>query len=226
MLRILHEDEQILAVDKPPGRISVGPGTDESLQAEASRHAGQRLFVVHRLDRGTSGILLFAREIEAQRRLARLFETRQVHKIYLALVQGQVEPPSGEIDLPLRAFGSGRMGVDPLGKPSQTAYEVRQRLPTSDLLTLRPFTGRRHQVRVHCYAIGHPVIGDPRYGRPLPVGGAARLMLHALELSLPDASGAPLTLHAEPPDGFVSILREQGGSWPDPADAAAGPGDG
>jgi hypothetical protein len=78
---------------------------------------------------------------------------------------------------------------------------------------------------VHCYAIGHPVIGDPRYGRPLPVGGAARLMLHALELSLPDASGAPLTLHAEPPDGFVSILREQGGSWPDPADAAAGPGD-
>lgn len=211
VLRVVHEDERLLAVEKPSGRLSVGPAdaSGESVHTEASRYAGQDLFGVHRLDRGTSGLLLFARDVETQRRLSRHFETRQVEKTYLALVLGHVDPVRGEIALPIRAFGSGRMGTDERGKPSLTRYELNERLPTNDLLTVRPMSGRRHQVRVHLHAIGHPVLGDRDYGEPRPVGGAARLMLHALELTLPGPDGTPLSLRAEPPDDFLAVLRDQ-----------------
>ena len=213
VLRVVHEDGRLLAVEKPSGRLSVGSAgpNGESVQAEASRLVGQDLFVVHRLDRGTSGLLLFARDLDTQRRLSSLFETRQVEKTYLALVLGHVDPPSGEIALPIRAFGSGRMGTDERGKPSLTRYELHERLPADDLLTVHPMTGRRHQLRVHLYAISHPVLGDPDYGDPRPVGGAARLMLHALELRLPVADGPPLVLRAELPDDFHAILGARRG---------------
>lgn len=212
-LPIVHEDDRILAVAKPSGQVAVGrPGTgvhDSTTQADASRHAGRDLLIVHRLDRGTSGVLLFAKDAETHRRLSALFEGRAVEKVYLALVLGHVDPPSGEIDRPLRAFGSGRMGVDPRGKASITRYEAIEQLPADDLLEVRPLTGRRHQIRVHLYAIGHPVLGDARYGDPRPVGGASRLMLHAQQLTLPDADGTSITIRAEPPADFRDIVRDR-----------------
>jgi RluA family pseudouridine synthase len=204
-LQVLFEDERLIAVAKPAGQATapgggVAPG--ETLQAQVAEHIGSKAFIVHRLDRETSGVIVFAKTAEAHRELSRQFELRQVTKRYLALVAGHIEGRSGEIAKPLREFGSGRVGVDPNGRDAVTRWELRERLRDVDLLEVAPVTGRRHQIRVHCYAIGHPIMGDTRYGSPRPVGGAPRLMLHALELELADG----LVLRADLPSGFGEVI--------------------
>ena len=96
--------------------------------------------------------------------------------------------------------------MDPKGSEALTRYRRLERLQDADLLEVEPLTGRRHQIRVHCYAIGHPVLGDTRYGAVRPVGGAPRLMLHAAELTLPGADGEPLRIRADPPADFQLVL--------------------
>ena len=203
--RVLSEDEGLLVVDKPAGMATAaGSGVDDdaSLHAWVSRHVGGRTFIVHRLDRGTSGVIVFAKTAGEHRRLSRAFEAREVAKRYLAVVDGHVRPVRGEIAEPLRAFGSGRVGVDAKGSEALTRYRRLERLHGADLLELEPLTGRRHQIRVHCYAIGHPILGDTRYGSARPVGGAPRLMLHAAELVLPGG----LRLRADLPAEFADVL--------------------
>jgi RluA family pseudouridine synthase len=205
-LRIIHEDAGLVVVDKPAGQATApggGIGAGESLQEQVAEHLGTRAFLVHRLDRETSGLIVFAKTAESHRLLSQQFERREVSKRYLALVSGHVEGGIGSIDEPLREFGSGRVGVDPAGREAVTGWELRERLPDADLLEVRPLTGRRHQIRVHLYAIGHPVLGDTRYGDARPVGGAPRLMLHASELNFPDGP-AP---RAEPPLDFAEVLE-------------------
>jgi RluA family pseudouridine synthase len=205
-LTILHEDESIVAVSKPSGRATAPGGGiqgGESLQEEVAAHIGAKAFLVHRLDRGTSGVIVFAKDAETHRRLSMAFEGREVGKIYLALVQGHMDAMAGEISDPLRTFGSGRVGIAPSGQEAVTSYAVKERLPANDLLEVMPVTGRRHQIRVHLYAVGHPIVGDTRYGDDRPVGGAPRLMLHASELTLADG----LELRAEPPLDFVEFLE-------------------
>jgi len=207
-LLVVYEDERLIAVAKPAGQaMAAGGGVHvaDTLQAAVAGHIGSKAFIVHRLDRETSGIVVFAKTAEVHRELSRQFEERQVSKRYLALVLGHVADPNGEVNEPLREFGSGRVGVDPNGRDAVTRWELRERLADADLLEVWPLTGRRHQIRVHCYAIGHPILGDTRYGEPRPVGGAARLMLHAAELALSDG----LRLAAEPPAEFARIVAEQ-----------------
>jgi len=207
-LLVVYEDERLIAVAKPAGQaMAAGGGVHvaDTLQAAVAGHIGSKAFIVHRLDRETSGIVVFAKTAEVHRELSRQFEERQVSKPYLALVLGHVADPNGEVNEPLREFGSGRVGVDPNGRDAVTRWELRERLADADLLEVWPLTGRRHQIRVHCYAIGHPILGDTRYGEPRPVGGAARLMLHAAELALSDG----LRLAAEPPAEFARIVAEQ-----------------
>jgi tRNA pseudouridine32 synthase/23S rRNA pseudouridine746 synthase len=208
-LEVVHEDDRLIAVSKRAGDVvAAGGGIDPAttLLAQVERQIGAKAFLVHRLDRGTSGVIVFARDAETHSRLSQQFESRQVEKSYLALVLGHVRDPSGEIDRALRAFGSGRVAVDRRGKPAITRYGLSERLAAADLLEVHPLTGRRHQVRVHLYAIGHPVIGDTRYGHERPVGGAARLMLHARELVLPGPDGTTIVLRAEPPQDFIEIV--------------------
>lgn len=202
-MTVIYEDDRLLAVDKPSGLLVI-PGRgrpDETLRDQAARRLGGPVWVVHRLDREASGVVVFAKTAFEHRRLCGLFEGRMIEKLYLALVQGRVER-DGQVDRPLRAFGSGRMGVAEGGLPTLTRYRVLERLSGATLLEVRPVTGRRHQIRVHLHSIGHPILGDPRYGRPLPVAGASRLMLHALELALPAPEGRRLVLRAEPPPDF------------------------
>jgi RluA family pseudouridine synthase len=209
--RVLYEDAELIAVDKPAGMATAAGGgiTEEaSLHAWVTRHAGARTFIVHRLDRGTSGVIVFARTADAHRRLSQAFESREVGKRYLAIVEGHVRSANGEIAEPLRTFGSGRVGIDPQGLAAVTRYRRLERLKDADLIEVEPLTGRRHQIRVHCYAIGHPVLGDTRYGAIRPVGGAPRLMLHAAELALPE--GLRLTV-APPPDFDVLLGRMRQG---------------
>jgi tRNA pseudouridine32 synthase/23S rRNA pseudouridine746 synthase len=172
-----------------------------------AEYIGGKAYLVHRLDRETSGVMVFARTADSHRRLSQQFESRAVTKRYVALVSGQMDTWTGEIAEPLREFGSGRVGVDPNGKSAVTGWQVRERLSDNDLLDVSPITGRRHQIRVHLYSIGHPILGDSRYGDDRPIGGAPRLMLHASELTLPAQEGPPLVLRADPPAEFTAIVE-------------------
>jgi RluA family pseudouridine synthase len=189
---ILFEDDAILVVNKESG-ISAIPGRgdakNDSLLSVLECQSDRKLFVVHRIDRDTSGLIVFAKTTAAHRHLNIQFEKRLVKKTYLALVQG-VPTADQTIDAPIYEFGSGRMGIDTRGKKSITEFTVLNRFTTSALLQVKPITGRRHQIRVHLYSIGHPILGDKTYGSPRPVGGVERLMLHAhtIELIHPDKS--------------------------------------
>ncbi len=185
--RIVHADPAWVVADKPAGLLAV-PG-----RGEAGRdHLAQRVqalyadaLVVHRLDMSTSGLMLFARGAAVQRLLSMAFAARQVHKRYVAVVEGEVAADQGAIDAPLGADWPQRprQRVDPVhGKPALTHWQVLERGPGWTRLTLEPVTGRSHQLRVHLQSIGHPIRGDALYS-PDPAR-APRLLLHACRLAL------------------------------------------
>ena len=212
---ILFEDQGILAVSKTAGDLVIPGrgGSDESLVDRLSRERKEKLFIVHRLDREASGVVLFARDRESHRYLSGLFAGRRVHKAYWAVVQGEMAG-DGVITSPIHAFGSGRMGVDGRGKPSETRYRVRKRLPGAAWVEAEPLTGRRHQIRVHLYSLGHPLLGETRYGRGFPVGGVSRLMLHALKLVFPWNGKEAFEVFCPPGRDFMDILENLGSLSP------------
>jgi tRNA pseudouridine32 synthase/23S rRNA pseudouridine746 synthase len=184
---VLHDDDACIVVDKPRGLLSV-PGRGAHLQ-DCMATRVQALFadalVVHRLDMATSGLMLFARGIEAQRRLSRAFAQREVHKRYVAVVHGALDAEQGEIDLPLIADWPNRprQKVDHAhGKPSLTRWRVIDADTDRTRVELEPVTGRAHQLRVHLLAIGHPILGDALYAPPEVLARADRLLLHAAQL--------------------------------------------
>ena len=218
-LSLLWSDEDLLVLDKPSGLLAV-PGKGPDKQDCLSRRVIDlypEARVVHRLDQGTSGLLLMARHAAAQKQLGHAFEQRRVDKLYLARVHGllPVSPEWQTIDLPILLDWPRRPLhiVDASGRASQTLWRCLQADPASEssLLVLRPLTGRTHQLRVHLQAIGHPIWGDRLYA-PAPVQARAdRLLLHAWRLTLPHPSlGTPLHLEAPPPEalapGTVSVV--------------------
>lgn len=204
---ILYESDDYLAADKPEGVVSVPQADSGGLPALLRAHYPGRLLPVHRLDRGASGVITFAKNAAAHRHLNGEFDRRAVRKTYLALVDGVPAANRGQINAPLREFGSGRMGVDPKrGKPASTDWKVAERFPGATLLRVHPTTGRRHQIRVHLYHIGHPILGDLRYGDRARQEGFPRLMLHALALEFALPSGGLVTVEAPPPPSFEDVL--------------------
>ena len=160
-----------------------------------------RLFPVHRLDKDVSGVILFAKTAEAHRYLNGEFEKRRVRKTYLAVCHGVIEKNRGVINAPIREFGSGRMGVDrERGKPAATEFRVVDRRGRFSVVHAYPLTGRRHQIRVHLYSIGHPVVGDRKYGDPGLQKAFPRLILHALSIEFTPPSGGRLTIESPPPN--------------------------
>jgi tRNA pseudouridine32 synthase/23S rRNA pseudouridine746 synthase len=204
---VLFENDDYLAADKPAGMVSVAEAGRGGLPEFLKDHYAGRLLPVHRLDRGASGVIVFAKTPEAHRHLNGAFDRREVRKTYLALVDGVPAVNRGQINAPIREFGSGRMGVDPKrGKPSSTAWKVAERLVGATLLRVQPATGRRHQIRVHLYHIGHPILGDLRYGDRARQERVPRLMLHALSLEFALPSGESVTIEAPPPPSFEEVL--------------------
>lgn len=205
--QIIYEDSDLIVVNKPAGQLVIpgrGEAKEKPLVDQVASHIRKKAYVVHRIDRETSGLVVFAKNPKTHRELCTLWEGREVHKTYLAWVLGRVDKKEGLLDYPLKTFGSGRMGVDPKGKPSQTRFRLLKTSETASYLEVEPLTGRRHQIRVHLYHAGHPVLGDPLYGQDRPVGGAPRLMLHAHRLQfLHDAKKLDLTCDL-PPD-FVDF---------------------
>ena len=203
---IVHQDTAFLAVDKPAGLLSV-PG---KLSADSAllrvREAFGDALLVHRLDLATSGVMLFPLHKRARRHIARQFERRYVKKTYQAIVAGEVSG-RGRIDLPLRCDWPNRplqMVDHAEGKTAITEWEAVETLQFGGMaatrLTLRPLTGRSHQLRVHCRELGHPILGDRLYAPDAAFGAAPRLLLHAqsLELRHPDG-GAPTVVQSPVP---------------------------
>lgn len=186
-VRYIHADGGLIVIDKPAGLLSVpGRGADKADCAIARVQADYPdALTVHRLDMGTSGLLLMARGKEMQRLLSALFERGEVDKTYLADVWGAPSPAAGEIDLPLITDWPRRPRqiVDPvLGKPSLTLYETLSSAGGISSLKLTPLTGRSHQLRVHLAAIGHPILGDELYASGEAQTARPRLALHAWQL--------------------------------------------
>jgi 23S rRNA pseudouridine1911/1915/1917 synthase len=226
-VEVIARGEGWLAVDKPPN-VPVHPVNrvlENSLIRILRRQEGDPdLRLVHRLDSETTGVLLVARDVPTSRHLSMAFMNGEVQKEYLALVEGEVEGDAGRIDL---AIGDARDSRVFLrleaghGKPALTVWRIETRLDGRTLLRLFPSTGRRHQLRVHLEAIGHPILGDILYGRPdedylrLVRGegdvrdchGPGRQMLHCARLCFPDPAGhGQVSVEAPLPDDFVAEL--------------------
>ncbi|EDQ06680.1 Ribosomal large subunit pseudouridine synthase A [Sulfitobacter indolifex] len=196
-LVILHEDAEVLLVDKPAGLLSV-PGKGEHL-ADCLIARVQAVFpealLVHRLDRDTSGVMIFAMTAHAQRHLGLQFEKRMTRKTYVARVWGVPEEKSGSIDLPLIVDWPNRplqMVCHETGKPAQTDWKVIKTDGETSRVRLFPKTGRSHQLRVHMLALGHPILGDPFYATG-PARDYPRLMLHSEELRFNHPQGGAST---------------------------------
>lgn len=208
-LHVLFADSALVVVNKPSGLLAVpGRGEDKQdcLSARVQAEFADAL-VVHRLDMSTSGLMIFARGIEAQRRLNAAFAAREVHKRYVAIAYGHITGPPDEwqtIDLPIQVDWPNRplRVIDADGKPSVTRLRPLHYDATVNTtrVELEPVTGRSHQLRVHLQAIGHPLLGDSLYA-PLPVQqGAARLLLHATRLELRHPLNALLYAWDSPAD--------------------------
>lgn len=192
-LNVLHEDAQLIVVDKPSGLLSV-PGRGEHLAdclLSRVQAAFPQALLVHRLDRDTSGVMIFAQTPHAQRHLGMQFEKRQTRKTYVARLWGRLEPKTGTVDLPLIVDWPNRprqMVCHETGKQAVTDWRVAKFEGETTRVKLSPKTGRSHQLRVHMLALGHPILGDPFYAEG-PARDFPRLMLHSEELRLKHPEG-------------------------------------
>lgn len=192
-LVILHEDAEVLLVNKPAGLLSVpgkGPELADCLLARVQAAFPDAL-LVHRLDRDTSGVMIFALTPHAQRHLGLQFEKRMTQKTYVARIWGVPTQKTGTVDLPLIVDWPNRprqMVDHEKGKPAQTDWRVLKDEGDTARVRLHPRTGRSHQLRVHMLALGHPILGDPFYTTG-PARDFPRLMLHSLELRFKHPQG-------------------------------------
>ena len=208
-LPILWQDDDVVAVDKPENLAAIpeSAGDPGCLQMRLAAQLGTRLWVVHRLDKEVSGAILFAKNAAAHRCLNDQFAERETGKGYLALVHGVMDRDEGAVDKRVHQFGSGRMGVDPRGKPSLTHYRVVRRHSAHTLAQASPVTGRRHQIRVHFYSLGHPIVGDLRFGDVVKQRAFPRLMLHAASIEFRRPAGPAHRIDCPAPESFRALYR-------------------
>jgi RluA family pseudouridine synthase len=217
-LTILHEDRDIIVVNKAPGLLTIATDNDRTRTAyhlltdyvrKGTSRSRERIFIVHRLDRDTSGVLVFARTEEAKRKLQDNWES--VEKHYLAVVHGSMPRKEGVITSYLAENSALRVYSTPdpaKGLLSKTAYRVLRESSGFSVLDITLLTGRKNQIRVHLSEQGHPVVGDRKYG---PAGGPGRfLALHALSIAIHHPfTGDRVTFEAAPPPHLARWWRPQ-----------------
>jgi RluA family pseudouridine synthase len=227
-LRVLFNNDNMIAFDKPAGLLVIPDQHTEAsktLLGVAQAQTGLKLWVVHRIDRGTTGVTLFAKNAAAHAGISRQFQDAKVEKTYLALLNGSLESDEGKIDAPIMVDGR-EVSLDAEGKPSITEYKVVERFRDFTLVEAYPGTGRRHQIRLHFLSLGHPLAVDSEYsGRKELLlsefkkkykqgsGGEkpllARLSLHALRIKLSEpGTGTPVTVEAPVPHDLEVTLKQ------------------
>jgi RluA family pseudouridine synthase len=223
-LVLLHRDERVVAVAKPPGEPVIparGEAAEACVRHRLERQLGRRLWVVHRIDRDASGVVAFALSAAAHREASLVFEHRTTSKTYLAFVAGEPGAGEGSVDVPLHSARRGKarpaLPGEPGARRAHTGWRLRKRWRDGDavvsLVEVQPLTGRHHQIRVHLRSVGVPILFDPLYGRGLmPPGlqGAPcdRLALHAQRLELPSAGGEARLVLEAPLAEDLARLRE------------------
>lgn len=204
---ILYEDEALLFVDKPPHLIvQRAYDPEEPVLFEMLAELREPLFLMQRLDRGTSGVIFFSKRADVNAKLTRQFETRRIHKHYVALAEGFIGQRQ-TIDAPLTRVGPISFAVRPGGRRAVTHVTPIVATPAGSLLSVKLETGRTHQIRVHLSAIGHPLAGDWLYG----MRNAERPMLHAASLEMTHPlTGEQLRVSAPLPADFVAEAARRG----------------
>jgi len=229
-LEIIEETDDWIALNKPAGLLSIPDreGKEVSLKAILQDKFGE-IFTVHRLDRDTTGVIIFAKTAEAHRFLSQQFEERTVEKRYLGLVNGIPTDKEGRMESPIGEHPSkrGMMAVLKKGKPSMTDYEVKEEFGKYALVEFIIHTGRTHQIRVHAQELGHPIVCDELYGDGKPIFISSlkknfklsksefeerpilsRLGLHAALLSFTDEDGRKYSLEAELPKDMRALIQQ------------------
>jgi RluA family pseudouridine synthase len=216
---LLYEDGELIAVNKPAGvNTQRTPyqlkGTLEYWVGEHFRLQGspEPVRVIHRLDRGTSGVMLFPRQKHAAAWLSKRFHDGLVEKRYLALVSGRPLQAAWTVDGAIGKVGSARYGIMAEGRKAETGFRLLTASDTHSLVEARPLTGRTHQIRVHLEASGLPIVGDATYGgEPAP-----RMMLHCAELSFKNERGVEISIAAPLDAAFEDCIREKALPRPEP----------
>ncbi len=202
-LTVLYEDDDLIAVDKPGGMLA-HPTSHERTGTVVNALRGRGLheaFVLHRLDRATSGVLLAAKRVTRGSPWVRMFEARQVEKRYYAVLAGETAWSNRTVSLPIGRDGARRppWNVEPAGAAAETRLRVLARFAGATWIEAEPVTGRTNQIRIHCAAIGHPLLGDTAYGGP-PAG---RLFLHSRQLAFSRPDGTRVSIDAPLPPEFL-----------------------
>ena len=205
-LGLVHEDEHLLVVDKPAALLTIATAAERRrtvyrlLSDWVRARGGRRIFVVHRLDRETSGLLVFAKSFAVKRALQAQFEARTPERVYVARVEGVVREQEGTLTSYLVENRALRVRTARRGQEAITRYRVLERFRGATLLELALVTGRRGQIRAQLAALGHPIVGDRAYGsRSDPLG---RVCLHAARLGFVHPSGRRVVFESPPPAGF------------------------
>jgi 23S rRNA pseudouridine1911/1915/1917 synthase len=226
---IVFENNEMIVLNKPAGLLSVPDRTQSapSLKDLLIEKYGE-IFTVHRLDRETSGVIVFAKTAEVHQYLSVIFQERQVEKMYYGIVWGVPAAPSGLIELPILEHPgkNGTMVVHRKGKPASTGYEVMENFGRYALLKFNLFTGRTHQIRLHMKETGHPILCDPLYGdgKPFMVSSLkknykhaeweeekpilSRLALHSARLGFKDSQQEAFVLETEMPKDMRALLSQ------------------
>jgi 23S rRNA pseudouridine1911/1915/1917 synthase len=229
-LHVLLETEEFIALDKPAGLLSIPDreGKDPSLKSLLKERYGN-ILTVHRLDRETSGVIVFAKTEAAHKHLSKIFEDRTVEKLYSGIVLGTPPENKGNIELPIMEHPTkpGVMVINRKGKTALTDYEVLETVGPYSLLQFRIHTGRTHQIRIHMHSLGHPIACDSLYGDGQPIFLSslkrnfklskseeterpllARLALHSQSLKFTDARGETHTIEAPLPKDLRALLQQ------------------
>lgn len=230
-LDIIFENDQFIAVNKPPGVLTIPDRHDDTLPSliKILEQKFGKLFIIHRLDKETSGIIFFAKDEATHKYFSQLFEHRNIQKYYQGVVMGNITPKKGTVQEPLdeHPFIKGMMSVQKKGKPSQTDYEVLEEYGQYSLVEFLLHTGRTHQIRVHMKFLGHPLACDEMYGNGSPVMLSSikkkyklsqhdeeerpilnRVALHSSKLIFKDSMGVQRELSAELPKDMRALLQQ------------------
>lgn len=206
-LEILYDDDALVFVNKPANLIvQRAHDAEEPVLLEQVAELCGHVFLMQRLDRGTSGVMFFSKRADINAKLTRQFETKRIRKRYLALCEGELAERQ-TIDAPLARIGAIKFAVRDDGKRAVTHIQPLEATKSGSLVDIILETGRTHQIRVHLAAIGHPLAGDWLYGKR----NAARPMLHAAELAMTHpVTNQPLRVVAPPPEDFLAEARRRG----------------